>query len=172
MTLDMASTARVLRHGPRAGQALAEFALVVPLIVLFMVAAVDMGRGVFAYNSVTNAVREGARMAIVNQDADAIRMRATSQAAMADQGSASVTIGFYQATATGDPDLAKVCSQPVPVGCLAVVTYQTTFRPVTPIIASILWPSGITLEATSVLPVEYTCPNGAGLPASSCPKQP
>ncbi len=168
-TLILPSTSRSISA---AGQALAEFAIVVPLIVLFMVAAVDVGRGVFAYNSITNAVREGARMAIVNQDVNAITERATSQAAVADQDASSVTVHFYEATSDGVPDTTQPCATPVPVGCLAVVTYQTNFRPVTPIIANILWPSGVTLEATSILPVEYTCPNGDTLPEASCPKQP
>ena len=49
------------------GQALTEFALIIPILILLIVAAVDIGRGVFAYNSITNGAREGARLAIVNQ---------------------------------------------------------------------------------------------------------
>ena len=39
-------------------------------------AGFDLGAGVFAYNSVTNAAREGVRLAIVNQDQASIETRA------------------------------------------------------------------------------------------------
>ena len=49
------------------GQGLMEFALVLPLIVFIVTGAVDMGRAVFAYNTLANAARHGARVAAVNQ---------------------------------------------------------------------------------------------------------
>jgi len=51
------------------------------------------------------------------------------------------------------------------------VTFQTTYTPFTPIIRQILFPTGVTLTARSVLPVEYSCPTGS-IPSGSCPKQP
>jgi len=48
------------------GQALPEFALVVPLIVLMAVATLDMGRVLLAMDTTANAAREAARFAIVN----------------------------------------------------------------------------------------------------------
>jgi Flp pilus assembly protein TadG len=50
------------------GQALAELALVLPVFLLLTLAVFDIGRGVFLYVGLTNAAREGARLAIVNQD--------------------------------------------------------------------------------------------------------
>ena len=43
------------------GQALVEFALVFPIIVLLLLAMFDAGRAVFIYNGRTNAAREGVR---------------------------------------------------------------------------------------------------------------
>ena len=62
-------SSRPARHGGRRprGQGLIEFALVIPIFLLLLVALFDLGRAVFAYNTLTNAAREGARMAIVNQ---------------------------------------------------------------------------------------------------------
>ena len=65
------------------GQALMEFALVIPLFLLLMVALFDLGRAVFAYNTLTNEAREGARLAIVNQDLTSIIERAKRQTASA-----------------------------------------------------------------------------------------
>ena len=50
------------------GQALVEFALVFPIAILVLMAVFDVGRAVFVYNGLTNAAREGARLAAVNQD--------------------------------------------------------------------------------------------------------
>ena len=44
-----------------------EFALVLPIFLLIVFGVFDLGRGVFAYNTVANAAREGARVAAVNQ---------------------------------------------------------------------------------------------------------
>ncbi|HWS92219.1 MAG TPA: TadE family protein, partial [Mycobacterium sp.] len=49
------------------GQGLVEFALVFPVIVLLLIAAFDMSRAVYAYASIANAARQGARVAAVNQ---------------------------------------------------------------------------------------------------------
>ena len=34
--------------------------------------------------------------------------------------------------------------------CVAIVTFETTFRPLTPIISNILFGSGVTLRAQSI----------------------
>ena len=62
-------------HRRGRGQALVEFALIAPLFILILLAVFDLGRGVFMYTSITNAAREAARLAIVNQDVPTIRDR-------------------------------------------------------------------------------------------------
>src|SRR4051794_40867062 len=49
------------------GQALAEFALVFPVLVLILFGFVDLARFAFAYNNLENAARSGTRVAAVNQ---------------------------------------------------------------------------------------------------------
>ena len=44
------------------GQALVEFALAIPIFILMLVAVFDLGRGVYAYNGVSEAAREIARI--------------------------------------------------------------------------------------------------------------
>ena len=51
------------------GQELVEFALILPLLLLLMVGIFEFGYVVFAYNTLSNAVREGARFGSV-QPAD------------------------------------------------------------------------------------------------------
>ncbi len=48
------------------GQALVEFALVLPLMLAMLVGVLDLGRVIWAWDSVSNAAREGARCAIVS----------------------------------------------------------------------------------------------------------
>jgi len=49
----------------RRGQALAEFALVLPLILLFVAAVIEFGRAWNIKQAVTDAAREGARYTVV-----------------------------------------------------------------------------------------------------------
>ena len=52
------------RRGP--GQALVEFALIVPLFLVLLLGVFDLGRGVFMYNGVSQAAREIARTTSVH----------------------------------------------------------------------------------------------------------
>ncbi len=48
------------------GQTLVEFALVIPIFLSLLMGIADLGRVVWAYNSLASAAREGARFAIVH----------------------------------------------------------------------------------------------------------
>jgi Flp pilus assembly protein TadG len=50
------------------GQALAEFALVLPLVLLFIAGIIEMGRAWNIKQAVTDAAREGARYTVVRDD--------------------------------------------------------------------------------------------------------
>ena len=168
------------RRNKRRGQALVEFALVIPIFLLLLIALFDVGRAVFAYNTLTNAAREGARLAIVNQDKASVLARAKGQTAIVELNDPSADVHYYQVAADGSPDLANACpsggapsvANPVAVGCLAVVSFEATYRPLTPIISNILFGSGVTFKAQSVLTVEYSCPNEQYPTGNVCPKQP
>ncbi len=138
-----------------------------------LVGLFDLGRAVFAYNTLTNAAREGARIAIVNQYKPSIIARAKAQTAIVELNDPSVTINFYQVKADGTPDTSKQCAL-VAVGCLAVVSFEATYQPITPFISNILFKSGVTFTARSVLSVEFSCPLTPtdAVAAKNCPKQP
>jgi Flp pilus assembly protein TadG len=146
--------------------------MVLPIFLLLFMAIVDFGTAVFTYNSLTNASREGARLAIVNQDSASVILKAQRQVKIAEIVTPSVTINFYQQNDNGTPDTTRPCTTPVPVGCMAVVSFEATYRPLTPIIGRILFGSGVTFTAKSVETVEYSCPNPPGLVVAQCPKQP
>ena len=55
-----------MRHTTRfRAQSLIEFALIIPLVLALLLGFFDLGRAVFYYSSLSNAVREGARSGIV-----------------------------------------------------------------------------------------------------------
>lgn len=155
------------------GQAMVEFALVLPIFVLLLVALFDLGRAVFAYNTLTNAAREGARMAIVNQYKPSIIARAKQQTAIVELNDPSVQVDFYQVNLDGTPDTSTQCAL-IAVGCLAVVSFEATYQPFTPLIGNIIFENGVTFSARSVLSVEFSCPLDPtdGVAAANCPKQP
>ena len=142
------------RHGR--GQAMVEFALVIPIFLLLLVAIFDLGRA-----------------AIVNQYQPTIVQRAKNATAIVELNAPNVTVDFYQVKLDGTPDTTKPCAL-VAVGCLAVVTFEATYQPITPLISNIIFKNGVTFTAKSVLSVEYSCPLNPldGVAAAACPKQP
>jgi Flp pilus assembly protein TadG len=54
------------RRSRSRGQALAEFALVIPIFLALLFGMFDLGKVIWASNSLANAAREGARFAIVH----------------------------------------------------------------------------------------------------------
>jgi len=54
------SNRTMFRH--QHGQSMVEFALILPLFVLFIIGVFELGRAFFSYIAITNAAREGARV--------------------------------------------------------------------------------------------------------------
>ncbi len=52
------------RHDGQQSQALIEFALVSPVLLLLVFGVIDIGRAIFYYDTVNHAAREGARIAV------------------------------------------------------------------------------------------------------------
>lgn len=136
------------------GQSLVEFALILPVLVLIIMGLFDFGRAVYAYNAVSNAAREGARLLIVNQQVDGGGVYLAAREAAG------------QATALGlDPaDASEIqVSFPDPgncptigVGCPAVVEVNYRFDAITPIIGRFIGP--ITVGSTTQLLIERRDP--------------
>lgn len=141
------------------GQTLVEFALVLPIIILLFMALFDFGRAIFAYNTVSNAARDGARVAIVDQSSSCGGVSCAAQAAD-DQ---AVGLGLDPTKPTEirvrylDPDdLTILCDASWGnwTGCVAEVRVQYRFNAATPIIGNIIGP--ITVGSTTQLPIEFT----------------
>lgn len=70
-------TARALRRfrQTESGQALVEFTMILPVFLMLLFGLVDFGRGFYTWLLVTNAAREGARVAAVQSDSSTIDTR-------------------------------------------------------------------------------------------------
>ena len=155
------------------GQALVEFALVFPIIVLLLLAMFDAGRAVFIYNGLTNAAREGVRLAIVNQDKDKVLERVTSD----DIRWPGVKPGCRQpgrVLPAGPRWRAWRLRAPLSrSGASHVVTPMSDWSLITPVLSGIIGP--ITFEARSELPIELVCPDAdvaQYATSAGCPRQP
>jgi Flp pilus assembly protein TadG len=159
----------------RSGQSLVEFALVLPIFLVIVIGIFDVGRAVFTYNTLTNGVREGARMATVNQDPGTVRSRTIDQAITLGLTNADIEVGYFVddgSIPVGTHPLPAAdagCSGPVALDCVVVVRATYDWSAITPLIGQLVGPQSFT--ATSAQPVEFTCPNPTTA-AGSCPRQP
>lgn len=132
------------------GQALVEFALVLPLLILLMVGLFDLGRAVYADSTLSNAARVGSRLAIVNQNVSQIRAAAATKAAALDLLPADVSVSFRS-----DPTNPSSTCSPMRIGCVAFVTVTYQYHPAVPI-EGLVGP--IVLTSTSSQRVEHARP--------------
>jgi Flp pilus assembly protein TadG len=139
------------------GQSLTEFALLLPILLLLLFALFDFGRAVYAYNTVSNAAREGARIAIVDQTASGGIPAAATEAA-----NQAVALGLDPSDTNEvrvlylRPDNMTQACPARSVGCIAEVRVQYQFAAITPVIGSLIGP--ITLSSTTQIPIESTKP--------------
>ena len=144
------------------GQTLVEFALIIPIFIMLLMGVLDLGRAVYAYHTLNNAAREGARQAIVDQYVLHIEERAIAHATGVATSADDVDVDFRNAatpSAAGSCD-SKVGTDAI-VGCVAVVRVSHDFQAVTPIIGNIV--GVIAMAGEGRFPVGYDCS------ASSCP---
>ncbi len=164
-TVDLGSAA-----GDRSGQALVEFALVFPVLVLMLLGIFDFGRGVYAYNTIANAARVGARVAAVNQiltSPDCNENHPVEnpsdphwsiQTCAAD---AAVSLGVTPSDVTvaysTPPNSTMTCtSTSLQVGCIVSVTVHYAYTPMTPVIGNLI--GTLTMDSTSQVLVDRVFP--------------
>jgi Flp pilus assembly protein TadG len=121
-----------------AGQAIVEFALTLPVLVLCVFGTLDLGRAVYAQFTLANAVREGARQAIIETVSDGAVVGAVVAKA------ASLGLQAGDVAISGSRNIA---------GSAVTVSASWIFRPVTPIISNIAGAS-LVLSAQTSMTVE------------------
>lgn len=133
-----------MRRSNERGQSLVETALVLPILLLILMGIFDFGRAVFAFNAVSNAAREAARVAIVNQNTTEVVAEGKRAAIGLPPDAIDVTFTL--------PD----CPGVVAIGCTAQVKVDHQWSAITPIIGSVVGP--IQLSSTTEMRVERAFP--------------
>ena len=95
------SARRARRGDPRRGQALVEFALVIPILLLLLLGVVDFARAWNVYEVLTDAAREGAREAVVDNGKSEAEIRTIVRSAA---GRAGIALPDTDITITGMTD--------------------------------------------------------------------
>jgi Flp pilus assembly protein TadG len=153
------------------GQALVEFALVLPVFLLILFGIIDAGRLIYTYNTIANAARDGARVAIVNQTVNGTNTCDTTSPTAGPIGCA-IESGINLSVAPSDVQVVyhdwtdTTACNPLLIGCLAEVTVTGHYQALTPIIGQVIGP--VTLTSTTKIPVERVCSNPPPSPLTNC----
>ncbi len=129
---------RVSRHQRcERGQGLVEFALVLPVLVLVLIAVLDFGRALYAYSVVANCAREGARFGIISPSDTAGIIATVHNAAIGlDVSQLAVTISE-------------------PEGTSIQVQVHYSFDLITPLMELVLGSRSLTLHSSSTMYTGY-----------------
>lgn len=137
------------------GQGLVEFALILPVLLLVLMGLFDFGRAIFAFNAISNAAREGARVAIIDQKVLSGPDFYLAEQEAADQATALGLIGSDNTQVRLQILLPDGGACPGNwLGCVAQLRVQYEFNAITPIIGAFIGP--IQLSTTTEIPIERT----------------
>jgi len=155
------SQLRFSRLVSESGQTLVEFALVLPLLVLFVIGAVEMGRLVYMSIGVTNAAHAGAQYGCQNTAVagDVAGMRTAAAADVpdllgADKGNLTTTASSYCQCSDGSSANSSCTTPPACTG-----THLVQFVSVSTTASYTPWfpypgiPSSVTLHGSAVMQV-------------------
>ena len=116
-------TKRRSQRARDSGQALVEFALVLPLLMLIILIFVEFGLGFARYNEVVNGAREGARLGAVGVLPDQIKARVIEKVPNVDLTPGDITVSYPDVDGNGTVD----------PGDSVVVRVTFTYDTVTPL---------------------------------------
>jgi len=126
---------------------LAEFMLILPVLLLLTFGIVEGGRLIWAYNTVSHAAREGARYAIVH---------GSEYDATTNQTTTAVDIENYVQSRAAGLDAVQVSTSWVPdnkAGSVVRVNVQYTFDTILPLLLPAL--KSTVLSATSEMVISF-----------------
>lgn len=142
----------------RRGQALVEFALLLPILLVILVGILEFGRVLFIYVNLFNSAREGARLGIVNPtNPTQIRQTVLDRLILVDPAQVNVTVNYDTGPGTAtftDPNQAGI-------GARVRVQVQHTARLITPIFQPFA-PNGYTVNLISARTIQSLNPNVGG----------
>jgi PKD repeat protein len=147
------------------GQSLVEFALVLPVFLVFLAAALDLGRVFYANISLNNAAREGAFQAAklpasfgAGQTCDASNGGRIVCRVQLESRNSAISIA--------DGDISATCSNAcnAAYGSTVTVKVKGSFQLVTPILSAIFGGTSVPLNSAATAQIEYYPPTTPATP--------
>jgi hypothetical protein len=140
-----------LLQGKSRGQSLIEFALVLPVLLMFAMFILDFGRAIYYYSVLFNAAREGARYGAIRQSVNRLDTTVTDAA-----GIINAALEHVYGMPPGDVNV--VPSKPIDAvtGEVEVLVVNTSycFVPVTPFVTRLVGAGCFTLTSESKMFLE------------------
>lgn len=136
----MSLTQQRLRMATK-GQAMVEFALILTVFMMLVMMIMDFGRGIWYYNAVANAAREGSRQAIIRSKSDGdVTTWVLDKTAAVPLTASSVVISPAAPRAPKDQ---------------VTVTVSYNFTPITPMMQVLIPGGSVNLSSSSRMTVEW-----------------
>jgi Flp pilus assembly protein TadG len=121
------------------GQGMTEFALTLPILLIFMFLIVDLSRVVYVYSAINNAAREGARFAIARPGSTQSEIAAESRRLT---GGLPVTVTTVPLVLTDTTDVVEV-------------SIDYIFTPATPVLRLLTGNTNLRLRSRASMQVEW-----------------
>jgi PKD repeat protein len=153
----------------RRGQALVEFALIVPVLLFLLVIAIDFGRLFFSYIQINNAAREGAAYgARLPSDLVTITSRARQETnAQAQGGENPISVTTSCADQSGTALACSLATGGAGAGNRITVNVNEPFTFLTPLIGG-FFGGNLPMNASATSVVTDYASSGSGTPPGSC----
>lgn len=153
----------------RRGQALVEFALIVPIMLFLLVIATDFGRLFFSYIQINNAAREGAAAGMYAPTGlVAITGRAQQETnAQAQRGENAISVTTSCADQSGTPIACSLATGGAGSGNRITVNVNEPFTFLTPLIGG-FFGGNLQLNASATSVVTDYAPSSGGVPPGPC----
>jgi len=147
-------TMKTKKH--RKGQALIEFALILPLLLLVIIGIFEFGRALFVYANLFNATREGARYGLTHpQDYNGILQHAQEKVTLVQLDPANhMTVKMDTGPSSSDictMSVGNTCPDHAVVGNRVLVEITYDLAPMTPLLEPIVSEFNIETEAARTI---------------------
>lgn len=153
---------------PERGQALVEFALIIPIMLLLMLGLFDLGRIVFTRNGLNDGARQGAREASIDPRAAGYcaRVDAAVRAAILGQDLSTYRVDYSTVSGAGVVTPAgTLCNNGTATGVALPLTAQPGDRVrvvlganlslATPLVSSVVGGGGFAVDTESTMNVTF-----------------
>jgi Flp pilus assembly protein TadG len=157
----------------RRGQGLVEFALIVPVFLLFLLIAVDFGRILFTYIQLINSARETAAYAAFNPNtlpAQLTTIASREANVQAQRGQSTISATSSCTTSAGVTLACSAAQGGAGAGNRITVNVSEKFTFFAPMINA-FWAGGLPVSASATAAVTVFA-SGGGPPPSSCTTAP